>query len=80
MADEFDFSGLTVAELTTLRTNALAGLNAILNVGQSYSMSGRTFSKANISELSKVIAAINRAIDFAGGTQTNFVCSNLNLS
>jgi hypothetical protein len=64
---EYDFSGLAVGELTTLRASALAGLNAVLNVGQSYSMMGRSFSKVNAGELSKIIAAITQAIDAKSG-------------
>lgn len=79
MDQAFDFSGLTADELTTLRTNALAGLNVILNLGQSYTMMGRSFSKANISELSQVIAAINSALEMVNGQRVRFGYANVNL-
>lgn len=77
---ELDFSGLPADELTTLRTNALAGLNAILNVGQSYSMMGRSFTKANVGELTQIISAITRAIDAAAGTTQRWGFANVNES
>ena len=77
---DFDFSGLTLAELTTLRTNALTALNAILaGGGQSYSMMGRSFTRANLSELARVITAITEAIDLQAGTQTRLGYVNVNL-
>lgn len=67
---------LTSDELTTLRTNALAGLNAILTSGQSYSMMGRSFTKANVQQLRELVADITGAIALKAGTMQRTVLSD----
>lgn len=64
------FLGLTAAELTTLRTNTLAALNGVLTGAQSYSLGGRTFTKADIRELRETLAEISHAQSLLDGTRT----------
>lgn len=72
-----DLMLLTVDELATLRTNALAGLNAVLTSGQSYSMMGRSFTKANLSDLRSLIADINAAQAAKSGTLVRTVHADM---
>ena len=63
------FFGLDVATLTTLKTNYLNALTGISTAGQSYSISGRSFSRANIGEVTAIIREIQQAIDRANGVR-----------
>jgi hypothetical protein len=65
------FVGLTASELATLRTQVLAAMQAVLNVGQSYSIGGRSFTKADLPELRDMIAEINYAQGLLNGTGVN---------
>jgi hypothetical protein len=61
------FVGLTAAELATLRAQVLEALVAVLNVGQSYSIGGRSFTKANLPELKDMLSEINYAQGLLNG-------------
>lgn len=72
MAFQGLFYGLDLATLTTLKTNLVNGLSAIAVAGQSYSISGRNFTRANMAELAQLIQEVQAAIDRLQGTrQTN---------
>lgn len=64
------FYGLPVATLQTLLTNYTNCLTAIAVAGQSYSISGRQFNRANLREVSEIVAEIQAALDRAAGTRT----------
>jgi bifunctional pyridoxal-dependent enzyme with beta-cystathionase and maltose regulon repressor activities len=70
MAIQGLFYGLDAATLATLKTNWLACVNAIAVAGQSYSISGRTFTRANLAEASQMLAEVQAAIDRLDGTRT----------
>lgn len=77
MAIEGIFFGLDAATLSTLKTNYVACLNAIAVAGQSYSISGRTFTRANLKEVSQMLAEVQAAIDRAAGTRTTSFYPNM---
>lgn len=56
------FVGLPAATLATMLTEWQACLSAIATAHQSYSLAGRTFTRANLAEVSKMVAEINHAI------------------
>ncbi len=62
------FYGLTAAQLTTLQTDFLACLTAIAVAGQSYTIAGRQFNRANLPEVRETLAEINAALTRANGT------------
>ena len=70
MAIQGLFFGLDAATLTTLKSNYVACLTAIAVAGQSYSISGRTFTRANLSDVTKTLAEIQAALDRVGGTRS----------
>lgn len=76
MAIEGLFFGLDAATLATLKTNYLACLNAIAVAGQSYSISGRTFTRADLKEVSQLLAEAQAAIDRLNGTRVTQVYPN----
>lgn len=57
-----DFTGLPTATLLDLQSKYTDCLAQIAVVGQSYSIGGRSFSFANIGEVSKLLMDINTAI------------------
>lgn len=73
MAIQGLFYGLDAATLATLKTNYLACLNAIAVAGQSYSISGRSFTRADIAEVSQMLAEVQAATDRLNGTRTTQV-------
>jgi hypothetical protein len=64
-----DFVGLPVATLNSLRDKYVACLEAIAVAGASYSIAGRSFSRANLSEVREIIAELTLAIENAAGTR-----------
>lgn len=61
------FVGLTSPQLATLQAAYLQCLTDIATAGQSYTM-GRTFTRANLSEVRKTLSEINNAIRFTSGS------------
>lgn len=57
MAD-WDLSELTDAELSTLRTNALAKMNALLTGVQGGSLDGATFQDLSLGDVKGLMAAV----------------------
>lgn len=70
------FYGLTVAQLTTMQTEWLACLSAIATAGQSYTIAGRQFNRANLAEVSQTLGDINDALARAQGTRTTQTFAN----
>lgn len=64
------FYALTAAQLTTLQTEYLACLSAIASAGQSYTIAGRQFNRANLAEVSQTLGDINDALSRKNGTRT----------
>lgn len=63
------FFGLPVATLTELRDEYIAALKAIATNGVSYSIGGRSLSRANLSEIKETLADIISALDRASGNR-----------
>lgn len=63
------FVGLDPATLVSMRTEWLACLSAIASGHQSYSISGRTFNRAQLNEVSQMVAEVQFAIDLRAGTR-----------
>lgn len=78
MATASDFYGLTAAELTSLRTDYLACSHAIAVAGQSYSIAGRQFNRANLAEVNQTLGAINLALARVNGTRVTQTYANFN--
>lgn len=64
-----DFVGLPVATLNSLRSKYIECLEAIAVAGASYSIAGRSFSRANLSEVREIIAELTLAIESEAGTR-----------
>ena len=63
------FFGLPAATLSTLLTQYTNCLTAIAVAGQSYTVSGRQFTRANLAEVGQMIMELNAALSRANGTQ-----------
>jgi hypothetical protein len=55
------FFYLDASTLATLKTQYVACLSAIATTGQSYSIAGRTFTRANLAEVTNILAEIAAA-------------------
>jgi len=63
------FFGLPLAVLQELQTDFTACLKAIAVAGSSYSIAGRSFTRANLSEVSQTLKELQAAIDSASGNR-----------
>ncbi len=63
------FVGLPVATLTSLRDKFISCLEAIAVAGVSYSIGGRSFTRANLTEVRNTLEELNYAIGLASGTK-----------
>ena len=63
------FVGLPLATLTSIRQKYLDCLEAIAVAGASYSIGGRSFSRANLGEVRDTIEELTYAIKLADGTK-----------
>lgn len=62
------FFGLDAATLAQLKADYLSCLTAIAVAGQSYTIAGRQFNRANLAEVKQTIAEIQAALNRANGT------------
>lgn len=72
------FFGLPVTTLQTMLTNYLNVLTGISTAGQSYSLGGRTFTRAQLAEVRQTIQELQAAIDRANGVRNTFTFANMN--
>jgi hypothetical protein len=56
------FVGLTLAELTALRASYVEAQTAVAQ-GQSYTIAGRSLTRANLGDIAEALAAISYAIN-----------------
>jgi len=63
------FFGLPVATLQELLTDFTACLKAIAVAGSSYSIAGRSFTRANLAEVAQTIKELQAAIDSSSGNR-----------
>lgn len=71
MAIQGVFYGLDSATLDTLKTAYTNAIVAVATAGQSYSISGRAFTRADLKELNATLAEIIAAQNQANGTGIN---------
>ena len=71
-----DFIGLPLATLTSLRDKYITCLEAIAVACSSYSIAGRSFSRANLGEVRDTIMELTLAIQQATGTRVRTTYAN----
>lgn len=71
MAIQGVFYGLDSATLATLKEAYTNAIVAVATAGQSYSISGRQFTRADLAELNQTLAEIIAAQNQANGTGIN---------
>lgn len=64
------FFGLTLNQLQTLQANFLAALPAIAS-NQSYSLNGRSLTRANLNDIKDTLSEIQAAIDDTQGNTSD---------
>jgi hypothetical protein len=64
-----DFYGLPVATLTELRDEYVNAIKAVATNGVSYSIGGRSLSRANLTEMRNTLGDITAALDRASGSR-----------
>ena len=72
------FYGLPIATLNTQLTYWLNVLTGISTAGQSYTLGGRTFNRANLGEVRQTIQELQAAINRANGTSLTQTFANMN--
>jgi hypothetical protein len=60
-----DFFGLPVATLEAMRDEYVAAIRAVASNGMSYSIGGRSLSRANLTEMKNTLGDIQAALDRA---------------
>jgi hypothetical protein len=73
MALSKSYFGLPLATLQSLQTQFIACLEAIAVAGASYSIAGRSFTRANLGEVAQTIKELQAAIDNARVTRVKRV-------
>jgi hypothetical protein len=71
-----DFYGLPTATLTELRDEYVAAIKAIATNGVSYSIGGRSLSRANLTEMRNTLGDITSALDRASGSRRRTVLAD----
>jgi hypothetical protein len=69
MAQNSTFFGLPLATLQNLQEKYIACLEAIAVAGASYSIAGRSFTRANLTEVSNIVGQLQSAIEYASGSR-----------
>jgi len=64
-----DFYGLPVATLTELRDEYVSAIKAVATNGVSYSIGGRSLSRANLTEMRNTLGDLTAALDRASGSR-----------
>jgi hypothetical protein len=64
-----DFYGLPTATLTELRDEYVNAIKAVATNGVSYSIGGRSLSRANLTEMRNTLGDITAALDRASGSR-----------
>ena len=70
------FALLDTATLLSMQTDWIACLHAIAVGNQSYSIAGRSFNRANLSEVSDMVSEISYALKLKSGTLVKTVYSD----
>lgn len=72
-----NFWGLDAATLTSLRDQFVICLFTIAQVGASWQVANRTYTKADLEEVKKTIGELSAAIDAASGNTSDFLYVDL---
>ena len=64
-----DFYGLPVATLEELRDEYVAAIKAVATNGVSYSIGGRSLSRANLTEMRNTLGDVQAALARASGSR-----------
>jgi len=80
MAQQGLFFELSVDELQSLRAKYLACLEAIATAGQSYTIGGRQFTRADLTVVSTTLAEINNALERKQGRRIRRVYTDFSRS
>jgi hypothetical protein len=71
-----DFFGLEVATLEELRDEYVAAIKAVAVNGVSYSIGGRSLSRANLTEMRNTLGDVLMALDRASGRRRRTVLAD----
>ena len=66
MASSNPFLGLDAATLTTLKSETLDAVRAVLK-NQSYSLNGKSVSRADLGRLNEMLGQVTAALDYQNG-------------
>jgi len=77
MGTDNPFEGLDLATLATLKTETLAAIRAVL-VNSSYSLNGKSVTRADLGRLNTMLGQIVAAIDYQNGTSTDVTFVSFN--
>ena len=77
MGTDNPFEGLDLATLATLKTETLAAIRAVL-VNSSYSLNGKSVTRADLSRLNIMLGQIVAAIDYQNGTSADVTFVSFN--
>jgi len=70
MATNNPFLGVDAGTLNTLRTSVVNAISAVL-LNQSYSLNGKSVTRANLNDLNQMLGQLQSAIDAANNQTTN---------
>jgi hypothetical protein len=77
MGTDNPFEGLDLATLATLKTETLAAIRAVL-VNSSYSLNGKSVTRADLGRLNTMLGQIVAAIDYQNGTSADVTFVSFN--
>lgn len=77
MGTDNPFEGLDLATLATLKTETLAAIRAVL-VNSSYSLNGKSVTRADLGRLNTMLGQIVAAIDYQSGTSADVTYVSFN--
>jgi hypothetical protein len=77
MGTDNPFEGLDLATLATLKTETLAAIRAVL-VNSSYSLNGKSVTRADLGRLNTMLGQIVAAIDYQNGTSADVTYVSFN--
>lgn len=77
MGGDNPFEGLDGATLATLKTETLAAVRACL-VNSSYSLNGKSVTRADLGRLTTMLGQIQSAIDYQSGATTDVTFVSFN--
>ena len=77
MGTDNPFEGLDLATLATLKTETLAAIRAVL-VNSSYSLNGKSVTRADLGRLNTMLGQIVAAIDYQNGTSADVAFVSFN--